>query len=457
MAIKNQSFLQTLKILFLCSFSFLSLFLGFYTNYWRVADQKTFDYGQWSMEELVIGRIVKSAQDGILSSGGLLGVVSLNATTEDWGNMDFVYTNKAFIHSLPFISYSTYNSEIGVQGMFYGLLNKLITLSPQKKLQFFYAITSMLSAIVLTAIILWFHLEFGLTVAVFVVFSVVFSQWLTGFGRNLYWSLWAFYLPMVVIMFYFRSRRNTVDIKPFIFGIVVLITVSIKCLFNGYEFITTTLVMMTVPFVYYGILNRLNIRKFFTGFFTAAFSSCLAILLSFLILCFQIGSVKGSLVDGVDHIVYSLQKRTYANPDDFPSVYTASLKSGTIPVIVKYLKGTFFDGNNYISSSNRFVHNYLLNIRYSYLILLFIIMSGILYFLRKSRVAEKEKQKKLALIFSTWFSILAPLSWFIIFKSHSYMHMTMNYIQWNMPFIFFGFAIFGLAIKNLLYKPDTNR
>jgi hypothetical protein len=63
-----------------CSFSILFLFLGFFANYWRVADQRWFEYHQLDMESYIMGIMVKSRQDGILSSGGLTGLGSLNAT-----------------------------------------------------------------------------------------------------------------------------------------------------------------------------------------------------------------------------------------------------------------------------------------------------------------------------------------------------------------------------------------
>jgi hypothetical protein len=51
---------------------------------------------------------------------------------------------------------------------------------------------------------------------------------------------------------------------------------------------------------------------------------------------------------------------------------------------------------------------------------------------------------------STWVSILAPLSWFIIFKAHSYIHTHMNYIVWQMPFVLFGSALCGVVLAGVL-------
>jgi hypothetical protein len=440
---------ETAKMLLVCSFSILSLFLGFFANYWRISDQRWFDTHQLDMESYIIGRMVKSRQDGILSSGGLTGIGSLNATPMKYGDKTTVSTQYlAYINNLPFGAYSTYNSQIGGQGILFSILDKLITALPQQKLRFFHALTSLLSAIILTGIILWFYLEFGLTVSLFVLFSSVFSQWLVVFGRNLWWSMWAFYLPVVVTMHYLKFTGGLRNVQLFKLGVIVVTTVFIKCLVNGYEYITSTLLMMVVPVVYYIILNGLNSRQSLKSLGTLALGSCLGILLSFFILCFQIASVHGHFLDGVHHIVYSFEMRTHADPQDFPSEYAPGLNASTAYIVAKYLDGTFFDANDYLSASP-FIFLHSLKIRYSYLVLVFMTMSVVLYFRKNRYVTQTEERKPIALICATWFSILAPLSWFIIFKLHSAVHMHMNFIVWQMPFVFCGFAVCGLVVRSL--------
>jgi len=261
-------------------------------------------------------------------------------------------------------------------------------------------------------------------------------------------------LPMIVVMYYFKHNRATDDSKPIPLGVIVFIPVFIKCIFNGYEYITTTLVMMMVPFVYYAILYKYSFRKFIGVSLKAVLSSCLAIFLSLIILCVQIRSVKGSFMAGVNHVVYSLQKRTHANPHDLHTTkdnltkLLPSLESSITTVVFKYLQGSFIDFNKTYLSETR-LSRFLFRIRYLKLIYLFMLMSVILYFLRKRLVYEREKQCSLALIFATWFSILAPLSWFVVFKAHSYIHTHINEIVWQMPFTLFGFAVFGLTVKIL--------
>jgi len=366
---------------------------------------------------------------------------------EKLNNTSTSFQYQAYIDCLEFGAYTKYLSQIGVQGMFFSVLDKMIPISPREKLQVFYAFTSLLSALALTGILLWFNKEFGFIIGLFILGSAIFSQWLVVFGRNLWWSIWAFYLPMLAIMCYMQRNRASANGKSIKFGAIVFITIFIKCLFNGYEYITTTVFMMMVPFVYYSVRDKFSLGKFLKGFLTAMFSSCIAILISLVILCIQIAAAEGSFMLGVHNIEFSLQKRTHADSKNFPSTYAASLEAGTAQVVVNYFRGIFFNPNNTFLSKTS-LSSYLFPIRYSYLIFMFYIMSVFLWYRRNRYFSEKEKQRSFALVIATWFSFLAPLSWFIIFKAHSFVHPHMNYLVWQMPFTLFGFAVFGLAVKS---------
>ncbi|MCY3743200.1 MAG: hypothetical protein OXH00_19455 [Candidatus Poribacteria bacterium] len=419
------------------------LFFGFFSNTWRVADQNWFATHQKDTEAHIMGRMVKSRQDGIFSAGGLNGWGTAKSTDAEWipsTELGPQYT--AYLYKLSFEKFSTYNSQPAGQGMIFSLLDRLIPLSPERKLKLFYVLTALLSAIALTVPIGWFYEEFGGWVAPFVIGSAVLSQWLTVFGKNLWWSLWAFYLPMIVVMYFLKRYRETLDRQLIRFGIVIFIAVSIKCFINGYEYITTTLVMMMVPFVYYVILDKWSGRQCVKWTLAAGLGSGVAIFLSFIMLCFQIGAAKDGFMDGVEHIVWSFGKRTYGEAEDFPPVYAASLNAGTLSVVITYMNGVFFDLNNYFSQANSFVSNFLLKVRYYYLIVLFIAMSALLLW----RSQADRRPHYIALICTTWFSILAPLSWFIIFKAHSYIHIHMSFLLWQMPFTLFGFAVLGSAV-----------
>ncbi|MBI5665092.1 MAG: hypothetical protein HZC49_08430 [Nitrospirae bacterium] len=488
------------------------LYGGFFSNCWNVVDTESFTSQDLS-GGYAVGRMVKSRQDGIFSAGGLLGLGSSNEEyiTNYTDRMEYQYS--AYINGLDFKSYKPYNSQIGGQGILFGILDLLLPVSPQNKLQLIYMLTSLLSAVVVSLVVLWFYQEFGLCAALFVMTSALLSQRLVIYGRNIMWSTWAFYIPFISLAYFLRRGQTAPHYSAIKCGGIVFIAVFVKCLFNGYEYMTTTLIMMMVPFAYYYILDSINIKILLKLILAAVLSSCVAIFLSFTILTFQIASVKGNFTDGVSHIVHAFQKRTYPEDTHYFSNKSTwvvqSIETSAKKVLTFYLDDTFLDLHNYLSTSNPVISRLLFKIRYWDLIALFSIMSAALYsgknisafrtkhqsrlalllatwlsvlapiswfivfkshsvitawdmiklFLitaivlyahKNISVPDTEHQGRLALIIATWLSILAPVSWFIVFKSHSFLHKFMNSILWQMPFTFFGFAVCGLAIKSIL-------
>lgn len=447
--------LNSFTKVFLPILSIILLFCGFYWNLWTVADQKWFINHQRDSESWVMGRLVKSRQDGIFSAGGLLGHGSPNKNPISWSNVTFDNQYSAYLNGLTFVSYAPYLSQVGAQGIFFSLLDSLIPASPRAKLQIFYMLSSLLSALVLTMIVLWFSFEFGWFVGIFVLCSIILSQWLVVFGRNLAWSIWAFYLPMVVVMYYLRQFRIVTSRQIGVLGTFVFFVVLLKCL-NGYDYITTTLIMMLVPLIYYSIRDRYNILWILKVTFITVLGSSLAIFLSLAILICQIvtlhenGTIRENSWKAVDHIIYTLKRRTHPDALGFSPIdknlEATSLEARIFPVIWAYLYGK--KGSDGLSTGTFFnIKNY--GIRYLYLLVIFLISSFILYYFKCNLNHGRQRDGTLALICATWFSILAPLSWIIVFKQHSYIHFHMNYIVWHMPFTFFGFAMCGLATKNI--------
>jgi hypothetical protein len=53
------------------------------------------------------------------------------------------------------------------------------------------------------------------------------------------------------------------------------------------------------------------------------------------------------------------------------------------------------------------------------------------------------------LLVSTYIGLLGPLSWMVIFKSHSYLHVHINSLFWYLPFMLFLYVGYGYAVKLL--------
>ncbi|NQU12430.1 hypothetical protein HQ590_16665 [bacterium] len=432
------------------------LFWGFFANGLRVADPKWFDRFQGS-EALVVGRMVKSRQDGLFSAGGLNGWVLTNqlpvvGTKDEWigrWNLDFQY--RVYLEGAPFYSYHAYLSQPGGQSLLFSVLDGWLPWSGEIKLRVFHGLTALLSALTLALVVVWFLREFGWCGALGALASLVLSQWLVVFGGNLWWSAWAFYLPMAGVMYFLRRDRSSASPRPWRGGLLVFGLVFLKCLINGFEFITTTLVMLLVPFVYEAVREGRRWRTAVPGFLAAGTGAALAVVVGLAVLSAQIAAVKGSLRAGIGHVVYSFQKRTYAEPENFPAPYRPSLASPASPVLRKYLQGAFVNlGAARPPAPPKPVAPRELT--YQALIGVFLVASLAVCLQRKRWIAANEWRRSAALVAATWFSVLAPLSWLVIFKAHSYVHLQLNFVVWQMPFTIFGFAVTGLAVRSVFLR-----
>jgi hypothetical protein len=438
-----------LSFIFVCAV----LFLGF-SNTWKTVSQTMFEGQLRHSDARVVARLVQSRQSGLLSIGGFLGYGTKSVIPPSPPEL-FTLQFQAYATRDSFSSYYPYMSQNGGQAFFFGLLDRVLPLPPGVKLSLFYTLTALLSAVVLALITLWFTRELGGAAGLFVLGSVVFSQWLLIFGHSLFWSVWAFYLPMLAITLFLERNKGG---RLLGLAAMVFVSVLLKCLFTGYEFITTALIMMLVPVVYYAVAERWGGGKALKFGLVAASAAGAAVLLSAVLLCLQFSIAGGGLADGVRHMWYCLGKRTYGNPAAFLGDDAVGLRAGMIPVFLQYIIGIYFDGRSFLHAPDTRAYWLLLNVRYLHLIVAFVAASAFVYASIRRDGPDGLQRKASALLLSTWFSILAPLSWFVVFKAHAALHTHLDFVVWQMPFTLFGAALCGVAARilvgRLLHRTD---
>jgi len=436
-------------------FVWVVLFLGF-SNVWTAVGKEVFQGQLRHSDARVVARLVRSRQSGLLSEGGFLGygkTVDVSLSPERL----FALQYQAYVNQDSFSSYYPYMSQNAGQGFFFAVLDRILALPSDVKLRLFSALTALLSSAAIAAITLWFARELGVTAGLFVLGSVIFSQWLTVFGHSLFWSLWAFYLPMLAMTF--SLERSKGGGLPGL-SVLVFLSVLLKCLFNGYEFITTTLVMMLVPLVYYTFAAGWGGRTALKLGLVAAASAGAAVLASAVLLCLQFSVADGGFDDGVRHILYCLAKRTYGNPAAFLGDNAAGLRAGLIPVLLQYITGIYFDGRSFLNAPDTRAAWLLLNVRYLHLVVAALAASVFVYVAGRRTGPGGLRRKESALLPATWFSLLAPLSWFVVFKAHAALHLHLDFIVWQMPFTLYAAALCGVAARTLirpvLHRSDTS-
>jgi hypothetical protein len=419
--------------------SFLAFFTGFLFNPFKVLVKDKFLDNQ--AESLVLGRLVKSRTDGIFSSGGLCGRSLDNP--KDSNLFDYQYY--AFKNDIPCKKYYPYLSQIGFHAAVYSLIDKASPFSSPVTLKLLRAFKVALLAGVMSFIVYWFFLEFGIIAALFVFLGILLTPSFTFLGRDLWFCIWTNFLPMLAGMFLLRRELETGKPSGLLILLFVNLAILVNFIFNGYEWVSTTLVMATIPFFYYWRKGNWPFKRLFSRIAWIAAGSLVSILATFTILAHQVSMVKGNFSDGIDWIIFSFQKRSYGGGEELPEVFAKQVHHPLSEVFLRYLGGPAFLLPGFITG---FMPWYLDQVFFAELVALFMLIS-LLALPRFNLLKLKPEQRKTLanLSVATWIALLAPFSWYIIFKGHAWSHYHINYITWFMPFCLFGLAMTGKALS----------
>ncbi len=410
------------------------LFLGLYRNQWSVVREKRFKEFQLDSESLVVARMVESRQHGIFSQNALLGWGDADPT--DLNQTDYDHQYDTFLSGGRFGTYSLYKSATGAQALLFSGLNQISPFAPAIDLRNFRALVALLLAFVLAAFVAWSLYEFGWTTAAFLLVTTVVSQWITLFGRNLFYFIWASYLPLALTTGYLawcsrRGRPQSNGLAAVVFGGVLF-----KCLTNGYDFIIPAIAMPVIPFIYYAARDRWSRNLLARNAFGLLAGLAAAVGVSLVVLALQLQASEGSFVGGLTSILNTFGRRTYANPELFPA-YAESLRANPWAVVWTY-----------ISEDSAIA---ILGLRFLDLILIAACIT-LLYLalerLRPGRFSHLGKSR--ALITATWLSLLFPLAWFFLFKGQAYVHTHTNYLAWHMPFALYAYALCAWLFEQIV-------
>lgn len=425
-------------ILFLCV-TFIALFLNYSVNFFKVASfEEFYNFDKFS-EAFVMGKLARSKSKGVFTDGGLTGYnYNKDSTTLDgtiFAN-EYPMQLEYFLneHPLP-PDYITYESQTGGQAILYSILDNILPLDSRTHFRIFKLINAFLVALCFTIFISWSYRNFGIISSSILLLLTIISPWLISFGHSLWWALWSFYLPFLALLLLLEKRNAGKSISNRKILLYIFLMVFLKCVFTGFEFISTTLVMMICPAVYYFFIERRSFKEFFIFTFKVGFIAVAAVIAEMALLVTQIQALKGSWSEGINHIISSYSRRTeFSANDDFKGFEQPSI----FETLSEYLQGNAFN----LGFGDTQIH---------FIVLITIILLSSLGLLILSKQSANLRLTQ-ALAVTTAFSVLCPLSWFIIFKQHAAVHLHLDYIVWYMPFILFGYLVFGQFVSTLYYQ-----
>jgi hypothetical protein len=434
--------------LFVVAFTFLLFFTGLFFNPFGVLiNDKRIDN---QAESIVVGRLVKSHSDGMFSKAGLCG--RCNIGLNDSTLFDYQYIALKEKHSCK--DYTPYYSQIGFHGVIYYLILKASPLPSTYDITVLRVFKVAMLAGVLSLIVLWFYLEFGLLAALFVAAGVVLTPWITYLGRDLWFCVWTNFLPFLTALFLLKRQSERQNLADWKILLVVNLMILLNFVINGYEWVSTTLVMASIPFFYYWLKDRWRTKKLINHLAWLISGSVASLLLTFSILAYQISLTRGKFSDGIEWIIFSFQKRAHGGGEDLPEVYEKQVSHPLYEVFLQYFSAPAFKFPDFIT---KHTPRYFDGILFIELIVAFMLATWFIFYRNKwLRLSLHQLQNLKALAFTTWISILAPFSWYVIFKGHAWSHHHIDYITWFMPFCLFGLAVLGAVMSSVFLNKRTS-
>lgn len=414
---------------FIVTFVLLAVCYG--TNILGVADSKWFYSHQRDSEALVVGRLIEKEGSGLGANGGYLGWLLEGADPVEGTYRHYLSDGV----SKPAGQFFIYTGQLGLQGYFLAAADGVLRdlgIAPTARLATYKSAASALLALTLTFILLLARLHFGRGAAFVGLIVLVCSPWLTVFARNLYWVPFTWFLPMAAAWYFYGQ----VKIREFRAAAILSLTIIVKCL-CGFEYITCVSGAAFAVCVYSFALRREGISNLVVRSFVSAAIISSSVLLSVAIQIASGAAYFGSIRASWGDFLGRLGKRTYGDPAAFDPVYAASLKARVDEVLHVYWLGEPI-----------FVIPHVVSLNAAQILLPFLAVIALSVVIINLLSLELSKIKLVPEMLLLFMSAAASISWFIVGKGHSFIHITMNYVMWHLPVAFIsGIMAYQLAVQ----------
>lgn len=400
--VRNNKIIKTLMIFFILSFT-----IGiFFQNNFNIAKSDFFNSFQKDSESLVLGKIINDKYSISNTNYGLgFAYIDENGTYGP-NTLDSYVILKDNIEAKKF---NVYQSQVGLQGFIYSFIFNNLNINKIKALTLATSI-AMAITIFLLSYLLWIII--GKEFAIIFYLSMILSPWIVSFSSNLYWVSFTWFLPAIFSFLVFVDIDNK---RKYIWLFCFMLSIFIKSL-CGYEYLSTIVlfalsVFFIAPFLENNSISKNKLLKYIVIIFgLSIFGFLLAIGIHSLL------RGEGDLLLGLKNIYeQDVLRRTFGGDvTKFDPVYSNSFNASLLDVLKKYI----FEFNTDLLKgiSGKFFP-------------VLIILNIIILFKTKS-FNIKKLNSAMFIVFS-----LAPLSWYFLGKSHSFIHTHMNYVLWYFGFI----------------------
>jgi hypothetical protein len=378
-------------------------------------------------EELVIGRMARSAADGLFSKNADLGTNYDPAHPSVQGRDSYeaqkrFYENPDLIRSMN-LSWGVYPSHFDLQGIFFSVLDRLNPLPRKYRIGFYHGLAALFAAGMLVWIADMLRRRFGFAASVGFLVPVALEPLFTALSPNLYWLVGLWFLPMAIAMR--LAEQETPRRRAAVIALAFLAFVAkFLC---GYEFTSTVILAAAVGCLLDVSEGAERLRRVLRDA-TAIVSVGVA---GFLVAALAHAMRQG----GFAVIVEKAANRMTGDADSFQEELVLGKFATIASVLSNYL------GGNYITLIKSFG-----------VVLTLLAVTAVAALLdgKFNWYLGPDRRRLQILALGFLASIAAPLSWFVLGKAHSFAHLHIDLVMWYLPTVPLGCAMAALALSQTI-------
>ena len=309
---------------------------------------------------------------------------------------------------------TAYTSQYGLQGKVFRHIAR--HLNDEEELKTLNLLCAIITASVFVLIVVLIAIKYNALFAGCFFITFWLSPWIVNFSRNLYWVEFTWFIPMAIGLI---CSIKINDIKWRIAGYIsTFVAITGKCL-CGYEYITAIMMglisFMLVDFML--AFSNKEKEKAILLLRTIIIIGVVSLLGFVTAICIHAPlKGNGSIIEGLKSIFEQdvLRRTIGADLNDFDAVYWSSFNASVWEVYCKY-----FHFNTAV----------ITGIAGNLFPLVCVTPLAVFAYEFKHKELNVE-QVALYLVF-----FFTSISWFILAKSHSYIHTPLNYVLWYFGFV----------------------
>lgn len=306
-----------------------------------------------------------------------------------------------------------YLSQYGLQGKIFRHLSRYVTF--ENSIVYFHFLCCILTAATFTVIVFLLRTKYNMLLACCFYVTFWLSPWIVNYAKNLYWVEFTWFIPMLVGLYCFH-RIDSVRSR-YLCYILIWVSITVKCL-CGYEYLSTIMLAM-IAFPLADLFNSMikKDKKSSILMFKTIFIIGMVAVIGFVTaICIHAGLRGDNLSEGIRNIFEQdvLRRTSGGDLNNFSEVYWSSFNASVWEVLKKYFH---FSTNIIVGVSGA----------------LFPILCIVPLIIFGNNIYRKTVNWTDICMYSIF--LLTSISWFILAKSHSFIHTGLNFVMWYFGFI----------------------